>query len=370
MTSYQQGFLTKCAEAGLPFDLAYGLMKIAIVRRPMQVRTPAPKATRLTAQERQQFVQPGVRDLQTRTGQQGWNNANNQGVFQPGDRSVAQQRFDEEQQQQEYDDGNMDGGFDLDKAMEPQPQPQQDQLPGPQRGKIVGNAEQAARNGNSWAQYGQGLDKNDPRLARMMGAGTGPQQPQEQAQQPQQPQAEQPKKGWWNSMDQAARKKMIADNGLTVKDFNSMDPKERSVMLRNWRAAAGQQTAAQPAGQSAAPAAPTPAAPQATAKPPVYGVDTPDPAAGLDKNVESAASRTAGAASSGVAAAGKATTTVTPTPTGGTLTRTTGHYVPGANNDPALQSAMDRRNAAIAKSQQPVVTGNPATIRHRTAGLR
>lgn len=30
MTSYQQGFLTKCAEVGIPFAAAYGLMKIAI----------------------------------------------------------------------------------------------------------------------------------------------------------------------------------------------------------------------------------------------------------------------------------------------------------------------------------------------------
>lgn len=30
MTPYQQGFLTKCAEAGIPSTTAYGLMKIDI----------------------------------------------------------------------------------------------------------------------------------------------------------------------------------------------------------------------------------------------------------------------------------------------------------------------------------------------------
>ena len=107
---------------------------------------------------------------------------------------------------------------------------------GPQRGKIVGNAAQAARNGNSWAQYGQnGPDLNDPRMASMTGAGTGPQQPQQAGQQAQ------PKKSWWNSMDQDARKKMIADNGMTVKDFNGLNQQERSQLLKNWQDANGQQ---------------------------------------------------------------------------------------------------------------------------------
>lgn len=100
MTPYQQGFMQKCAEYRLPFEMAYGLLKVALERRPMGVRAPSPRATRLTSQERQQFARPGVRDLKTRTGTGGWNNANNQGVYAAGAPSVAQQQSDKAKEQE------------------------------------------------------------------------------------------------------------------------------------------------------------------------------------------------------------------------------------------------------------------------------
>lgn len=167
--------MQKCAEYRLPFEMAYGLLKVALERRPMGVRAPSPRATRLTSQERRQFAQPGVRDVGTRSGSQGWNNPNNQGVFMPGDTSVAQRTFDGYEPDNPFAPSQQPASQP---AAKPAARPAPGPLPGPQGAKTVGSAEQAAAGGNPWAQYGQGgFDPNDPRMARMAGEGTGSQPP-------------------------------------------------------------------------------------------------------------------------------------------------------------------------------------------------
>lgn len=261
MTSYEAGFLTKCASSGVPEEAACYLLKLAIdyqyakpghdiFGRPLSapvpterqkadaaaagISTPATAAPRPMSRRQTAASPLGAPDPVNPYGVRGTSTERKADLSNPAEAGVSQP-------------APSTGGYEPNNPFKPSSTASthaskptaatKTSLPGPQRGKIVGNASQATRAGNSWAQYGN--DPSNPRIASMTGAGTGPQQPQQAVQS--KPKATSAHVGWFNGMDQNARKKMIADNGLSVHEFNTMDKKERDAMLRNWHGAYGQQ---------------------------------------------------------------------------------------------------------------------------------